>query len=100
MYAGSMVEVAKTAEIFINPLHPYSQDLIAAVPKLTGEGISQGIPGHIPDYLNPPPGCRYHPRCRYVIPICKVKNPPFFKVNEIHQVACWLFRKEVNQVGK
>jgi len=100
MYAGSMVEVAKTAEIFINPLHPYTQDLIAAVPKLTGEGISQGIPGHIPDYLNPPPGCRYHPRCRYVMPICKVKNPSFFKVNEIHQVACWLFKKGGNQVGK
>lgn len=100
MYAGSMVEVAKTAELFINPLHPYSQDLIAAVPKLTGEGISQGIPGHIPDYLNPPSGCRYHPRCRYAMPMCKVKNPPFFKVNEIHQVTCWLFRKGVNQVGK
>jgi len=100
MYAGSMVEVARTAEIFSNPLHPYSQDLIACVPKLTGEGISQGIPGHIPDYLNPPLGCRYHPRCKYVMPICKVKNPPFFKVNEIHQIACWLFEKGGNQVGK
>jgi len=100
MYAGSMVEVAKTAEIFTNPLHPYSQALIAAVPKLTGEGISQGIPGHIPEYLNPPPGCRFHPRCSYVIPICKVEKPPFFKVKGIHQVACWLFKKGGNQVGK
>jgi len=94
MYAGSMVEVAKTAEIFSNPLHPYSQDLIACVPKLTGEGISQGILGHIPDYLNPPLGCRYHTRCRYIMPICKVKNPPFFKVEGIHQVACWLFKEK------
>jgi len=100
MYAGSMVEIAKTVDIFVNSLHPYSQDLIAAVPKLTGEGISQGIPGQIPDYLNPPPGCRYHPRCKYVMPICKVKKPPFFKVNEVHQVACWLFKKGGNQVGK
>jgi len=100
MYAGSMVEVAKTVELFTNPLHPYSQDLIAAVPKLTGEGISQGIPGHIPEYINPPPGCRFHPRCSYVMPICKVKKPPFFKVRENHQVMCWLFKKGGNQVGK
>ncbi|MBA7573831.1 Oligopeptide transport ATP-binding protein OppD [subsurface metagenome] len=93
MYAGSMVEVAKTAEIFANPLHPYSQALIAAVPKLTGGRISQGIPGYIPGYLNPPPGCRFHPRCSYVMPICKVEKPPFFKVKGIHQVACWLFKK-------
>lgn len=100
MYAGSMVEVAKTKELFTNPLHPYSQALIAAVPKLTGGGISQGIPGYIPEYLNPPSGCRFHPRCTYVIPICKVEKPPFFKVKGIHQVACWLFKKGGNQVGK
>jgi len=69
MYAGSMVEVAKTTELFTNPLHPYSQALIATVPKLAWGGISQGIPGHIPEYLNPPPGCRFHPRCNYVMPM-------------------------------
>lgn len=100
MYAGSMVEVAKTAKLFANPLHPYSKALIAAVPKLTGEGISQGIPGHIPEYFNPPPGCRFHPRCSYVMPICKVEKPTFFEVKENHQVACWLFEKGENQVGK
>ncbi len=100
MYAGSMVEAAKTAEMFSNPLHPYSQDLIATVPRLTGEGISQGIPGHIPDYLNPPPGCRYHPRCRNVMPICKVKKPPFFRVKDVHQVACWLFKEKGDKVVK
>ncbi|GAH35034.1 unnamed protein product, partial [marine sediment metagenome] len=100
MYAGSMVEVAKTAEIFTNPLHPYSQALIATVPKLTGGGMSQGIPGYIPGYLNPPPGCRFHPRCNYIMPICKVEKPTFFKVKETHQVACWLFKKGRNQVGK
>lgn len=100
MYGGSMVEVAKTTELFTNPLHPYSQALIATVPKLTGGGISQGIPGHIPEYLNPPPGCRFHPRCNYVIPICKVKKPPFFKVKDVHQVACWLFKEKGDQVVK
>ena len=100
MYAGSMVEVAKTAEIFTNPLHPYSQALIATVPKLTGGGMSQGIPGYIPGYLNPPPGCRFHPRCNYIMPICKVEKPTFFKVKETHQVACWLFKEGRNQVDK
>ncbi|GAJ21291.1 unnamed protein product, partial [marine sediment metagenome] len=96
MYAGSMVEVAKTAKLFANPLHPYSKALIAVVPKLTGGGISQGIPGYMPEYLNPPPGCRFHPRCSYVMPICKVEKPTFFEVEENHQVACWLFKKGRN----
>jgi len=102
MYAGSIVEVANTAEIFTNPLHPYSQALIATIPKLTGEGMSQGIPGHIPGYLNPPQGCRFHPRCNYTMPICKVEKPPFFKDkdNETRQVACWLFKEGGDQVGK
>jgi len=94
MYAGSMVEVANTTELFVNPLHPYSQALIATVPKLTGEGLSQGIPGRIPEYLTPPPGCRFHPRCNYVMPLCKVEKPPFFKVKTAHQVACWLFKEK------
>ena len=99
MYAGSMIEVAKTKELFTNPLHPYSQGLIAAVPKLTGKGISRGIPGHIPNYLNPTKGCRFYPRCNYAMRICKIEKPPFFKAGESHQVACWLFKKR-GQVGK
>lgn len=94
MYAGSMVEVAKTTELFTHSFHPYSQALIACIPKLTGEGISQGIQGSIPGYLNPPSGCRFFPRCRHVMPICKVKKPPFFNIKDGHQVACWLFKKK------
>jgi len=100
MYAGSMVEVAKTAELFTNCLHPYSQALIASVPKLTGEGTPQGIQGSIPGYLNPPPGCRFSPRCSHAMPICKAKKPPFFNIKDGHQVACWLFKKGRDQVGK
>jgi len=96
MYAGTMVEVARTTELFIDPLHPYSQALIAVVPKLTGEGMSMGIPGYIPEYLNPPPGCRFHPRCSHAMPICKEEKPPFFDIKENHQVACWLFKKGRN----
>lgn len=93
MYAGSMVEAARTKELFSNPLHPYTQGLMKAVPKLTGEGIAEGISGRIPDYLNPPPGCRFHPRCPHVMPICEEERPPFFKVGSDHQVACFLYKE-------
>ena len=92
MYAGSMVELAKTKELFINPLHPYTRGLLSAIPRLTGKGKMEGIPGYIPGYLNPPMGCRFHSRCEYAKPICKEKRPPFFKISESHKVACWLFR--------
>jgi len=91
MYAGSMVEVAKTKDLFAHPLHPYSQGLLAATPRLTGGGIGEGIDGRIPEYISPPTGCRFHPRCKQAMPICKDKKPPFFKVGENHEVACFLF---------
>jgi len=94
MYAGSMVEAAKTKDLFDNPLHPYSQGLIAATPKLTGGGVGEGIPGRIPEYIDPPAGCRFHPRCEHVMPICSDKKPPFFEANEDHQVACFLFQND------
>jgi len=92
MYAGSIAEIAKTKELFAHPSHPYSQGLLDATPKLTGGGIGEGIDGRIPEYINPPKGCRFHPRCKYAMPICKNKKPPFFKVGEDHKVACFLFQ--------
>jgi len=92
MYAGNMVEVATTEKLFANPLHPYTHGLMAAVPRLTGGGISNGIPGRIPDYLNPPPGCRFHPRCNRAMDICRQEKPVFYKLDENHEVACFLYR--------
>jgi peptide/nickel transport system ATP-binding protein len=92
MYAGNMVEVANTEELFANPMHPYTHGLMAAVPKLTGGGISDGIPGRIPDYLNPPTGCRFHPRCPRAMDICQQEKPSFYKLNDNHQVACFLYQ--------
>jgi len=92
MYAGTMVEEGRTAEIFAEPLHPYTQGLMKAVPKLTGEGISDGIPGRIPNYLNPPSGCRFHPRCMHVMPRCETEKPSLFEVQDGHRVACFLYR--------
>jgi peptide/nickel transport system ATP-binding protein len=94
MYAGAMIETAKTQELFSRPLHPYSQGLLASVPKLTGAGFSKGIEGRIPDYITPPPGCRFNPRCKYAMEICRKENPQLLKVDsENHKVACWLYIK-------
>jgi len=91
MYAGSMVEAAKTEDLFNDPLHPYTKALFDAVPKLTGGGISLGIPGRIPNYLSPPTGCRFNPRCPHAKPECREKSPPFYHVGEGHEVACYLY---------
>ena len=94
MYAGDIVEMAVTKNLFANPLHPYTQGLISTVPRLTGGGIASGIPGRIPNYLTPPPGCRFHPRCSHAMDICRTEKPPAYRVNENHDVACFLYRTE------
>lgn len=91
MYAGNMVEVAPTRELFSDPLHPYTRNLFKTVPKLTGGGIPQAIKGRIPDYLNPPQGCRFSTRCENVMPICIKEIPSFMDAGEGHGVACFLF---------
>jgi peptide/nickel transport system ATP-binding protein len=92
MYAGNMVEVADTKELFSHPLHPYTRGLMDAVPRLTGGGVSDGIPGRIPNYLNPPPGCRFHPRCPQAMDICRQEKPSFYKLSDNHEVACFLYQ--------
>lgn len=91
MYAGSMVEAAKTEDLFSDPLHPYTKALFNAVPKLTGGGIPEGISGRIPNYLSPPQGCRFNPRCPHAMPQCLEKAPPFFGIGDGHEVACYLY---------
>jgi len=94
MYAGNMVESAPTKQLFDQPSHPYTQGLMEAVPRLTGGGVAEGIPGRIPDYLNPPAGCRFHPRCPHVMDICLRQKPPAYQVGEGHQAACFLYDSE------
>jgi peptide/nickel transport system ATP-binding protein len=89
MYAGRTVESARTADLFATPRHPYTRGLLAAVPKLTGGGIAQGIPGRVPEYADPPPGCRFHPRCELRMDICARERPPFFDAGDEHKVACY-----------
>lgn len=90
MYAGTMVESNEVNELFRSPRHPYTRALLSSAPRLTGGGISQGIPGNVPDYLNPPPGCRFHPRCEFKRFICDIEPPSFFSV-ERGKVSCFLY---------
>lgn len=94
MYAGNMVETAATEDVFERPLHPYTQGLLASVPRLTGGGFAEGIPGRIPDYKDPPTGCRFHPRCPHAFEPCAKDIPPFFEQGNGHKVACYLYQEK------
>lgn len=92
MYLGNMVELAETDELFDNPLHPYTQALLEAVPVPDPE-IEQArahkiIKGEIPSPINPPPGCVFHPRCPIAVDACKQHVPEFREVKPGHWVAC------------
>ena len=89
MYAGTVVECGNTGDVFDNPKHPYTVALMACLPKLTGEGIAQGIPGRVPDYSQPPKGCRFAPRCPYAKDICSEQKPPRTEVGNGHFVSCF-----------
>lgn len=93
MYAGNIVETAKTEEIFENASHPYTKGLLASIPKLTGEGIMEGIEGRIPDYLNPPEGCRFCSRCSLALEKCKTELPPLYDIGNGHKVACFQYEE-------
>jgi peptide/nickel transport system ATP-binding protein len=91
MYAGSMVETARTADLFKRQLHPYSQALMSCIPKLSGGGVAEGIPGRIPSYLNPPRGCRFAPRCPRAMQRCREEQPSLVEADEGHAAACFLY---------
>jgi len=90
MYAGEVVEEASTPSMFRHQHHPYSRGLLASVPKLTGD-MGDGIEGRIPDYYDPPSGCRFAPRCRQALPECRETRPPLVEVQDGHRVACHLY---------
>jgi len=91
MYLGKMVELTTREELFRNPLHPYTQALMSAIPiadpRVKRDRII--LPGDVPSPLRPPSGCRFHPRCPVAMAHCKVEEPPFIEVSPNHKVACW-----------
>jgi len=95
MYAGRIGEYGDITAIFKEPLHPYTQGLLGAFPSIRAAKTRMvSIPGLTPDLLDPPPGCKFHPRCPYAMDVCKKKEPELEKVGKAdHYVACYLVTK-------
>jgi peptide/nickel transport system ATP-binding protein len=93
MYAGKVVEEASVGELFARPRHPYTQGLIHSIPRLDRAGRKvrlEAIPGVVPSLLDPPPGCRFAPRCRFAMSACTRAMPDLREVGPGHKVACIL----------
>jgi peptide/nickel transport system ATP-binding protein len=93
MYAGRIVETAPTERLFDAPQHPYTQGLLTSVPRLTGEDMAEGIPGFIPEYEDPPTGCRFHPRCPYAHDRCREESPQRYRSDDTG-VECFLYDQD------
>ena len=93
MYSGSLVELGPTDDIFANPLHPYTQMLIGALPKVGDRTTREGISGGPPSLRNPPPGCRFAPRCKKARPECTQSVPEFVEVAPGRFAACHLLNR-------
>lgn len=100
MYAGRVVEYADKRELFTNPTHPYTVGLFNSVPDID-EDLERlnVIPGLMPDPMDLPTGCTFHPRCRYAIPECSVNTPEIFETVPGHFVACPVQAKKMRETG-
>jgi peptide/nickel transport system ATP-binding protein len=96
MYAGKMVEEAPTEIIFREPRHPYTHYLINSLPKFGDKTPREGVPGSPPSLADLPSGCPFHPRCPFVLDICKEQMPDYIAIKTNHKVACWLVEEEKN----
>lgn len=88
MYAGRVMEAAETKTIFHEPKHPYTEALLAAVPRVDQRKILEVIPGNIPNLIEPPAGCVFHPRCKYAKQACIDNVPPLEEVGAGHLATC------------
>lgn len=93
MYAGKVVEETDVITLFENPKHPYTEGLIASVPKL-GENLDRldSIPGNVPNPSNMPKGCKFAPRCKNVMDICWNEEPTLTETEAGHSCRCWLYQ--------
>jgi peptide/nickel transport system ATP-binding protein len=90
MYAGRLVELGSSQAIFYRPLHPYTAALLSAFPSVTGpKRPLQTLTGEPPNLLNPPTGCRFHPRCAFATDVCREQRPAFEDMGDGHFVACF-----------
>jgi oligopeptide/dipeptide ABC transporter ATP-binding protein len=90
MYLGAIVELASAEELYDNPLHPYTEALLSAVPRTDPDHVSQRIvlEGDVPSPAKPPSGCKFHPRCRYSQDVCETEAPEWRELSDDHWVAC------------
>ena len=95
MYLGAMVELASSHDLYEKPLHPYTQALLSAIPvpdpEVERNKARIKLEGEVPSPINPKPGCRFTPRCRYAKPICSEETPILKEIEKEHYVACHLF---------
>jgi peptide/nickel transport system ATP-binding protein len=96
MYAGTLSEVCDVRSIFEDPLHPYSQLLIASLPSLEKKGVFQGIPGLPPSLLQKPKGCPFQPRCPFAMPVCEEVEPLLTEVRPGRWASCHLYAQEAS----
>jgi oligopeptide/dipeptide ABC transporter ATP-binding protein len=97
MYAGRVVEQGPTEEIFRSPQHPYTWSLLRSIPRIDEKlgGKLLTITGLPPDLTNLPPGCKFHPRCRFTVDRCFTEEPDLFTVGPQHESRCWVQMKNV-----
>jgi len=102
MYAGRVVETARTEELFEHPTHPYTEGLLAAVPRIDAPRARlHAIPGQVPAATAWPPGCRFHPRCPYAWEKCVAEEPPLLESGSPgHTARCWLVTEPQRRVAK
>ncbi len=100
MYVGKIVEMAETEKLFLSPKHPYTEALMSSAPKADPRLKSERIilSGEVASPVNPPPGCSFHPRCRYMQDVCKTEEPPLEEMEEGHYARCH-FGKELKLKG-
>jgi peptide/nickel transport system ATP-binding protein len=91
MYAGQEVEESDASDLFEKPSHPYTSMLMDMLPDRQQQEI-RGIPGSVPTLVNPPPGCRFHPRCDQAMPVCSLRRPDTVTIGPSHRVRCHLFQ--------
>ena len=100
MYAGKLVEYGPTLEIFHRPRHPYTYLLLSSTPSIIGPRRKLApLVGEPPNLLDPPPGCRFHPRCPFATEVCRTEDPPFTELASGHRVACWNWQQVPVTIG-
>ena len=97
MYAGDIVEEGPAGRIIASPKHPYTEALIRSIPvPESTRGRKEDLPvvwGQVPDLMNPPSGCRFHPRCPYIMEICSAEKPSFYQADGT-RALCYLYQRE------